>query len=454
MNMITWKKRWKIQKHQSQRKELMAFEEMIKRKIRNGGRALDIEVRKAMMIVVQNVQGLEKSCVIVTQKGALHATVHLQRTGIGAIETDIGVAAKRETGIRIRGWEERNGKRGRREHGRESEKEREDKEQDKDLDRPHRSGSRSERTGNERDREKSRDREAKDIDREKSREREVKDRDRERSRDREVKDRGRERSRDREAKDRDKEKSRDGEAKDREKESEIREPERESRMGRCGMLISGVCFCLKYFVLAFRSLAGHTLVGIKFLSLSSSLEPQSGLKASLELISKRGMQRLLVVSSLASIIVEGKKICFVLYVFSPLLSVVPWLINGVFDMANIDSFPWHRDSGHGNAVVGVVGFALQRLCLWISRAIYILQDIILPRYAYRFTTVLCISCLAGFVLSNHETKAVNRRYKDKKDGAVEPEVDPERDQRTVFAYQISLKADERDVYEFFSRAGK
>ncbi|GJV98100.1 RNA-binding protein 39 isoform X2 [Tanacetum coccineum] len=110
--------------------------------------------------------------------------------------------------------------------------------------------------------------------------------------------------------------------------------------------------------------------------------------------------------------------------------------------------------GLRNAVVGVVGFALQRLCLWISRAIYILQDIILPRYAYRFTTVLCISCLAGFVLSNHETKAVNRRYKDKKDGAVEPEVDPERDQRTVFAYQISLKADERDVYEFFSRAGK
>ncbi|KAG9147481.1 hypothetical protein Leryth_007291 [Lithospermum erythrorhizon] len=28
------------------------------------------------------------------------------------------------------------------------------------------------------------------------------------------------------------------------------------------------------------------------------------------------------------------------------------------------------------------------------------------------------------------------------------------DQRTVFAYQISLKADERDVYEFFSRVGK
>ncbi|KZV41128.1 RNA-binding protein 39 [Dorcoceras hygrometricum] len=45
-----------------------------------------------------------------------------------------------------------------------------------------------------------------------------------------------------------------------------------------------------------------------------------------------------------------------------------------------------------------------------------------------------------------------RRYKDKKDEA--PVADPERDQRTVFAYQISLKASERDVYDFFSRAGK
>ncbi|XP_030486219.2 uncharacterized protein LOC115702901 isoform X2 [Cannabis sativa] len=48
----------------------------------------------------------------------------------------------------------------------------------------------------------------------------------------------------------------------------------------------------------------------------------------------------------------------------------------------------------------------------------------------------------------------SRRYKDKKEDQAEPEVDPERDQRTVFAYQICLKADERDVYEFFSRAGK
>ncbi|XP_043812137.1 RNA-binding protein 39 isoform X2 [Manihot esculenta] len=46
------------------------------------------------------------------------------------------------------------------------------------------------------------------------------------------------------------------------------------------------------------------------------------------------------------------------------------------------------------------------------------------------------------------------RTKDRKEEVAEPEADPERDQRTVFAYQICLKADERDVYEFFSRAGK
>ncbi|CAG7911619.1 unnamed protein product [Brassica rapa] len=45
----------------------------------------------------------------------------------------------------------------------------------------------------------------------------------------------------------------------------------------------------------------------------------------------------------------------------------------------------------------------------------------------------------------------SRRNREKKD---EPEADPERDQRTVFAYQMPLKATERDVYEFFSKAGK
>ncbi|KAL0917628.1 hypothetical protein M5K25_012703 [Dendrobium thyrsiflorum] len=46
-----------------------------------------------------------------------------------------------------------------------------------------------------------------------------------------------------------------------------------------------------------------------------------------------------------------------------------------------------------------------------------------------------------------------RRFRDKKE-LLEPEADPERDQRTVFAYQMPLKAAERDVYEFFSKAGK
>ncbi|CAM0870834.1 unnamed protein product [Alopecurus aequalis] len=48
----------------------------------------------------------------------------------------------------------------------------------------------------------------------------------------------------------------------------------------------------------------------------------------------------------------------------------------------------------------------------------------------------------------------DRDVRRRKDDGAEPEADPERDQRTVFAYQLSLKADERDVYEFFSRAGK
>ncbi|XP_021285892.1 RNA-binding protein 39 isoform X1 [Herrania umbratica] len=55
---------------------------------------------------------------------------------------------------------------------------------------------------------------------------------------------------------------------------------------------------------------------------------------------------------------------------------------------------------------------------------------------------------------SRERDRESRRNKDKKENAAEAEADPERDQRTVFAYQISLKASERDVYEFFSRAGK
>ncbi|KAL1567957.1 RNA-binding protein 39-like [Salvia divinorum] len=47
----------------------------------------------------------------------------------------------------------------------------------------------------------------------------------------------------------------------------------------------------------------------------------------------------------------------------------------------------------------------------------------------------------------------SRRFKDKRE-AVEPEADPERDQRTVFVYQMPLKATERDAFEFFSQAGK
>ncbi|KAG4907413.1 hypothetical protein AAZX31_20G095900 [Glycine max] len=57
------------------------------------------------------------------------------------------------------------------------------------------------------------------------------------------------------------------------------------------------------------------------------------------------------------------------------------------------------------------------------------------------------------VRESREHDRENRRHKEKKEETTEP-ADPERDQRAVFAYQISLKADERDVFEFFSRAGK
>ncbi|KAF8115750.1 hypothetical protein N665_0025s0202 [Sinapis alba] len=53
-----------------------------------------------------------------------------------------------------------------------------------------------------------------------------------------------------------------------------------------------------------------------------------------------------------------------------------------------------------------------------------------------------------------EHEAVERGSRRQKDKKEEPEADPERDQRTVFAYQMPLKATERDVYEFFSKAGK
>ncbi|PPD92593.1 hypothetical protein GOBAR_DD10476 [Gossypium barbadense] len=58
---------------------------------------------------------------------------------------------------------------------------------------------------------------------------------------------------------------------------------------------------------------------------------------------------------------------------------------------------------------------------------------------------------AGALLSSLPLSKL--KFKDKKE-ATEPEADPERDQRTVFAYQMPLKATERDVYEFFSKAGK
>lgn len=68
-----------------------------------------------------------------------------------------------------------------------------------------------------------------------------------------------------------------------------------------------------------------------------------------------------------------------------------------------------------------------------------------------FKTIFCYDlCHTD---SHHGLSHLYRRFKEKKE-KIEPEADPERDQRTVFAYQMPLKATERDVYEFFSQAGK
>ncbi|EFJ18317.1 hypothetical protein SELMODRAFT_151471 [Selaginella moellendorffii] len=51
-------------------------------------------------------------------------------------------------------------------------------------------------------------------------------------------------------------------------------------------------------------------------------------------------------------------------------------------------------------------------------------------------------------------KSRERRDRKEESAPAESEPDPERDQRTVFAWQICLKADEKHVYDFFSKAGK
>ncbi|KAK1382869.1 hypothetical protein POM88_020604 [Heracleum sosnowskyi] len=60
----------------------------------------------------------------------------------------------------------------------------------------------------------------------------------------------------------------------------------------------------------------------------------------------------------------------------------------------------------------------------------------------------CTSTICGW----QEEPLESRSYNDKKEAA-ELETDQERYQRTAFAYLMLLKANERDVYEFFSKAG-
>ncbi|KAK3193527.1 hypothetical protein Dsin_024837 [Dipteronia sinensis] len=78
------------------------------------------------------------------------------------------------------------------------------------------------------------------------------------------------------------------------------------------------------------------------------------------------------------------------------------------------------------------------------------SEMLVPNLLLDYVLLYLVSVSSFFIIAAF----FSRRHKEKKEDGVEPEADPERDQRTVFAYQISLKADERHVYEFFSRAGK
>ncbi|KAG6767817.1 hypothetical protein POTOM_026705 [Populus tomentosa] len=79
-----------------------------------------------------------------------------------------------------------------------------------------------------------------------------------------------------------------------------------------------------------------------------------------------------------------------------------------------------------------------------------LHSIFVPYLTKVLFDFVCVEYSCSSVMND---LVVCLRYKEKKE-VVEPEADPERDQRTVFVYQMPLKATERDVYEFFSKAGK
>ncbi|KAI9123413.1 hypothetical protein K1719_004713 [Acacia pycnantha] len=129
-----------------------------------------------------------------------------------------------------------------------------------------------------------------------------------------------------------------------------------------------------------------------------------------------------------------------------------------------ESKGWDRDSRCGRAILRWSFWQLgqaRNLRSWVSKflpsGVY-LKACIAGLGGFGFFVIdMILSCYVFSTLSTIASLHLfccRMRPKEKKEEAAEPEADPERDQRTVFAYQISLKADERDVYEFFSRAGK
>ena len=91
-----------------------------------------------------------------------------------------------------------------------------------------------------------------------------------------------------------------------------------------------------------------------------------------------------------------------------------------------------------------MGFWLGYLCILRGAS----RSPCVPRGALRFFDIyistyqkkILLPCFSHYI----ETCIGGRRFKDKKE-VVEPEADPERDQRTVFAYQVLFLL---DIYVF------
>lgn len=90
----------------------------------------------------------------------------------------------------------------------------------------------------------------------------------------------------------------------------------------------------------------------------------------------------------------------------------------------------------------VLGFSLysfyRKIVCQFELLFYLFQ---IQRFTASNSCIFCFTCYCHlFTFCDDDITFINflccRRYKEKKEEVTEPEADPERDQRTVFAYQV------------------